>query len=291
MKVRGTYVLAALALFVMAIATPIAIAQEGLGAGLVGLGSATVVGLLMRHEWRRDRRAAAMFLSFFTGTAVFICGAIVVLFPDMRWGPAGAFLLLAFLATAVLVQVLWGEHRMADQRPDWTTRFVAGPIFEDDGVQWQLTGHGSDLTHGVRVTIYLQNNIEAARDVRIRFRDEHGMLGRTGFIDYPLIDPVSLAAGGQATVEADLVADEERQLDKIRLYVLVSAVGPAGPRNRRRRGEPGPRPTPKWVAVIAPIAGLIVLDRGGVLLQLHASGGPPTAEADARVIVEDGEQS
>jgi hypothetical protein len=283
MNVRATYVLATIALLATAIAAAIAGAQHGPVAAVVALVAALVALLLIRHEWRRDRQAAAMFVLFFSASGLCICGAIVAFFPGSWWGLAGALGAGALVITGALARVLWREHRFADEREEWTSRFAAGPVFEDDGVQWQLVVDGADLSRGVGLTLYLQNNVEASREVTLRFRDESGLLGRAGTVAVPELASVMLPAGGHARAQVTVVASGEKKVSDVRLYTLVDAEGAPAPRNRRRRGQPGPRPTPRWLTVLAPIAGMVIVNRGGVVARLHASGGPARALTDARV--------
>ena len=277
MKVRLTYVLMTLAIFAVIIA----------GAAVVSVGVAEspvattvcvvcllVSAILLRYEWARDRRAAAMYGFFFTAATSIACASVVAMFVGSAQWIAAAAGVCALGAAAWLGVVLWRERRLDDLLPDWLlAEFPDGPIFEDDGVQWCVQSEGSDLSEGVTVRVYLQNNIEATREVNIRLRDESGMLSRSGRITCSRIDPLRLPARAHAIVRVSVSAASKHRIKALRLYTSVDASGPPARRNRRLRAEPGPRPTPKWLVVLGPLAGAFTLSRGGVFLSLTASGG------------------
>jgi hypothetical protein len=178
---------------------------------------------------------------------------------------------------AAMVAVLWAEHRFADRLPNsLSERFLDEQTFEDDGVQWAVESTGIDATAPVFALFYLQNNIDCLRSVTIRLQPEAGFFGGRDSIRWSPIPAVTLPPAAEATIRVPLVASETRPRSKIDVFVSVSAKGPHGPRNRRQRVGPGPRRTSRWLALLAPLAGQFIRDRGGMRIALRSSGAAST---------------
>jgi hypothetical protein len=281
MNIRLNFVLLTLALavggFALAVTLGSSVADSPIASAIAG-GCLLLIGTLGWYEWRRDRRTAAMFWMVWTATTVFASGAVMGMFSGATVWIAAIVLSVALGLSGWLGLVLWREARFKELRPDWLgSQFHSGALFEDDGLEWALSCDGSDLSRGTTLKIYLQNNVEAERLVQLRLRDEHGPLSRRGKLLFSKTAPVALVAGAHAVVSVSVAAKDERPIEGVKLFVEVEAKGPTAPRNRRRRSHPGPRRVPRWMVLIGPLVGLLVLRRGGVFVSVFASGGPRQA--------------
>mgnify|MGYP000983693301 CR=1 FL=1 len=280
MNLRLTYVVVTLALLCGAVALALVLGsdvEQSPTAASVAVGALAVVVLLGWYEWRRERRAAAMFWLFWSGTTLLVCAAIIALMSGSVVWQAAMVLGASAVVTLWLARVLWQETRLRDLLPDWiSTQVGAGQFFEDDGVQWAMRAENTDLSKGVLLQILLQNNLEVERRVRIRLRDEAGWLSSSGHLAMSKLEPVTLPPRGQGSLRVELRAKGAKPLQGVRVYASVDATGPAGARNRRRRASPGARPISRWLVLLAPFVGHIVFKRGGVYLTLEANGGTPT---------------
>jgi hypothetical protein len=206
------------------------------------------------------------------GLAVAAVGAIVSVTVALRIEVSGVALGLTLLfvgACAGFARVLWQEHKFQDLLPSWLDEhFRDGPMFEDDGVQWVFArGNGPETAPDVEV--FLQNNIDAVRIVEVTLRDEAGFLLRQGALVVPDLPEIELQPRARATATIPCRWEPSRNSKKVRLYCVLRAKGPPGPRNRKQRASAGPVPTPKWLAFLAPLGGVFIWRRGGVFLTLY----------------------
>jgi hypothetical protein len=237
-----------------------------------------VIAVILPRAWARDRNAAGMFLGAMLSLPLFVGGATVALFDGAARVKALGLFTATLLAVGFLGRVLWEERHLVDLLPHWLlAKFSRDAIFEDDGVQWAIQRTGADVGLGASVVVYLQNNIDAQRDVTLRLRDESGFWLRSGRITFPIAEPVVLPPRAHAVVTIPLIPTTDRALGKVRVYVMLDAGGPAGPRNRGWRAPTGPRPLSKWLVALGPLGGVFIWRRGGVFVSLISSGGFPSS--------------
>jgi hypothetical protein len=285
-NIRSNYVILITAL----VAAPIGIANAvrpdaGLPSVVTSLAAIVALGTLLPHEWKRDRRAAAALL--------LVVAMLVLMVSATSWVIAGRAMvalgiaICALLSVSYLALVLWREYSLVDLLPSWLDQqFPGSAMFEDDGVQWTLD-RSTAPDEAPLVQVHLQNNIEATRTVELRLLDESGFAMRSGALLLPRTFALELTARAHATIVLPFRWHPQHTAKKVRLYCFVSAKGPAAPRNRRLRAQPGPRPTPKWLVVLGPLGGHIVTRRGGVHLVLErpARPAPPTGPLLGRAIL------
>jgi hypothetical protein len=236
-------------------------------------GAAALIAAVLPRAWRRERERTAQLLAvvFFLPVLTAAVTAALVEGPD-RW-KAIAVLVVGLGIEAPLALVLYREWRLPEQVPGWLiTKFARENLFEDDGVEWATQPVGVDVAKGAALRIYLQNNIDAEREVSLTLRDEAGWLCRSGTILFPPIDRVRLSPRAHAVVTVPLFAATARAFKGVRIYVLIDVRGEPGARNRRRIAGAGPRPIAKWIAVLGIFAGTIVWRRGGLFVAVSSSG-------------------
>lgn len=228
------------------------------------------------HQWRRNRRAMAMYLLVLL--VIPLVSAIgVMTFHEEALGAALSVVVVSTFCVLVLVRALWLEYHVDDRLPNHISeQFLDEETFEDDGVQWAVQCTGNDAATPLHAIVHLQNNIDAHRTVTIRVRAETPFVGGSGTLRIAPIAPVQLPPAAEATVTVPFVASETKPRKRIDAYVSVSAKGPPGERNRRQRVGPGPRPIPRWLVVLSPLAGHFIFQRGGMRIALRSSGAAST---------------
>jgi len=283
-NVRLNYVVLIAALIFGPIAVGLTVGPKGDVGSFVGsLAAMTALAVLLPFEWRRDRRAAATFLLAVSTVLLAVGGSAWAIGDGGAVALAGAFVALAFASW--FGSVLWREYRFKDLLPSWLDEQLPGaPMFEDDGVQWTFRRSESP-DEAPEVQVHLQNNIEAPRTVSLRLKDESGFAMRSGALLLPGTLDVQLPPRAHAIVSLPFRWHPRHTAKKVQLYCFVNASGPPAPRNRRRLGPPGPRPTPTWLVVLGPLAGHFTLNRGGVHVAVErpARPEPPTGPLLGRV--------
>jgi hypothetical protein len=256
----------ALGIVVGSVSLPIAVAAQGPSptSTVVSALCAMSLGLLYPYEWRRDRRAAAMFGFVIVATGLVIAVSVAV---QMGASPVVVGAAVAsFMSALGLGRVIWQEYRFEDRLPSWLDeRFPDALAFEDDGVQWLV--EAAD-TNPIRVHVFLQNNVDAVRCVSVRLKDESGFALRSGALSLPEVSAIELPPRARATLTVSCRWNSANTSGKARLYCFVRASGPPGPRNRRQRKTPGPKPIPTWLVLLGPLGGIFIWRRGGVFLTL-----------------------
>ncbi len=279
LHVRATYILLTIAYLVLFTALiPLLGEPQFTFSWFIAFAIALLIAAPLTHyEWRRSRRSMAMFSIVLLVIPLVSAAGVVVLFDDESRLPALLVVLSLFALLAFLITVLWREFRFEDRIPNHLLgRFLEEDNHEDDGVQWVVECTGNDAATPLVAVLHLQNNIDAERTVTLAFRPETPFAGGRRSIRFAALDPVVLPAAAEATVHVPFVAAETRPRKKIDVYVCVSAKGPAGPRNRRQRVGPGPRPYSRWLVFFALFAGKFLFSRGGLRIPLRSSGAAST---------------
>lgn len=247
------------------------------GWGLL-LGVSLLVAVpLTFSEWRRSRRSTAMFLLVLL-VIPFVSAVGVTTFYEEALLQAVLVATVIALAFAFLGHVLWLEMTLKDRIPNRISeQFLDEDTFEDDGVQWAVQVTGNDAATPLEAIVHLQNNIDAERVVTIRLRAQTPFVGGGETLRIAPIAPVKLPGASEATVTIPFVASDTRPRKRIDAFVFVEAKGSPGTRNRRQRVGPGPRPVSRWLVLLAPLAGHLIFQRGGMRIALRSSGAASTS--------------
>lgn len=231
-----------------------------------------VAGPLWWNEWRRSRRSISMFSIVMLTIPLVSSASVAAWFQGERL-PALVVAALCLVLLALLSAVLWRDYRMTDQLPNrLSERFLDEDSFEDDGVQWVVQCTGHDASTPLAAIVYLQNNLNVERTVRVRFRTETPFAGGGRALRFAPTHPVVLPPAAEATVTIPFVAADERPRAKISAYVYVDGRGAHGRRLRRQRVRAGPRPTARIIVLLCNLTGHLTFNRGGVRIALRSSG-------------------
>lgn len=242
------------------------------------LGISLLVALPLTYsEWRRNRRSLAMLLLILL-VVPFVSALGVTTFYQEALLEAVLVATVIAASFVFLGRVLWLEATLKDRLPNRISeQFLDEDTFEDDGVQWAVQVTGNDAATPLDAIVHLQNNVDADRVVTIRLKAQTPFVGGGGTLRFAPIAPVNLPGAAEATVTIPFVASDTRQRKRIDAFVFVSAKGPPGTRNRRQRVGPGPRPVSRWLVLLAPLAGHLIFQRGGMRIALRSSGAASTS--------------
>ncbi len=238
-NVRGTYLVATLALFVAVVCVVRVVLFAHSPTTLITLAVCTVIaGPLVNHERRRDALALALYAACVLPFVAVIAG---IIWRQVSAGPpqiaalvTGAVAVAAFVAC---VAFIISERRKTDVVPNILLQRVSPiSLFESEGVQWTMSQGTSDLRQLSTLQILLQNCMAAPRRVRIKLIDETGTLRRRGGVRLPPVDDVELAAGEVVALTIPVYAGtlESRCVD---VYAELAVSGPAAERLRVFRGR------------------------------------------------------
>ncbi len=237
-NVRGTYLIATIALFVASVCLLGVVTSALSETTLITLGvSALVAGVLLNYERRRDSLALALYAACVLPFVALVAG---IIWRQADAGPsqiAVATLAVSVAGFVACVAFVIRERRKTDVVPNVLLQRVSpASVFESEGVQWAFAQGSSDLRRPSTIQVLLQNCIDAPRRVRIRLTEESGTLRRRGGVRLPPIGDVELAAGEvvAVTVPVSAGARESRCVD---VYIELRASGPAGERLRVFRGR------------------------------------------------------
>jgi hypothetical protein len=286
-QVRGTYFVATFAIPVLLVCLSRIVgptASSGPTTWWVLAASTAISALLMLYEWRRDRAALAMYGAFWSSVVLVI---VIVLVGE---GAAGdvvpqviGFASVAALVLAACLRVIFRERRRVDEAPDhMVERFGTAALLESEGVVWTIETSDAPAPLLGIATIFVQNDVAAARRVQVETEDVHGLWNTRGALAVSAIPPLELAPGELASCRVAIAAGAE-PAELAHLYFTVRASGGAGRRVRKQRGRAASGRTTIPFQILAFVTGHLVWG-GGVRATLanpmrRVGEGPPPSIA------------